>query len=87
MRRQIACVCVVLLLGTASSLTGCATVNCDAEAREAAPPDDSAAFADAKTKCEQRIDDARRKLKKQDEQREDQERRDAFRHRNEGRPK
>jgi len=77
----------LLLLAISASSIGCATVNCDAEARRVASPDDPEAIADATAKCEQRIDDERRKLKKEQDERETQERRDAFRHRNEGRPR
>jgi len=75
----------LLVLVLAKLLVGCATVNCDTEAREAAPAGDDDAIAQAKTKCEKRLSDARRRLKTQEEERLTQERRDDFRHRNEGR--
>jgi hypothetical protein len=68
-----------------SACYGCATVNCEAEAEKTVPEGDANALAAARTRCEKRLDDARRTLKKQQEEREAQERRDAFRNRNDGR--
>lgn len=74
-----------LLLAFASSSIGCATANCDAEARKTVPDGDADAIAAARAKCQKRLDDARRTLKKQEEERDAQDRRDAFRNRNDGR--
>jgi hypothetical protein len=76
--------CWILLTG---SLAGCATLDCEREAKEVAPTDDQEAIADAREKCQDRLGDARRKLKKDQEEREAAERRDAFRNRNDGRPR
>jgi hypothetical protein len=77
-----ACSCLIFLT---SAIASCATVDCEREAKEAAPPNDDVAFTDARAKCEDRLDGARRKLKKDQEEREAAERRDAFRNRNDGR--
>jgi hypothetical protein len=75
----------MLLIATSAPTAGCATVDCDAEAREATAPADPGARADATAECEQRIEDARRNLKQKEDQRAAEERRDAFRHRNDDR--
>jgi hypothetical protein len=71
------------LIVVATFSVGCATVNCDTEAREAAPAGDENAIAKARTQCDKRLSDARRHLKKQEEERRAEERRDEFRHRKE----
>lgn len=81
---QLARACLILLT---ISLFSCATLDCEREAKEAAPPNDDDAIADARAKCEHRLDVARRKLKKDQEEREAAERRDAFRNRNDARPR
>jgi uncharacterized protein len=82
LRRTLLASCVLLV--PASLCTACATVNCDAEAREAAPANDEKAIAEARSKCEKRLNDARRALKEEEEERGEEERRDAFRNRNRG---
>jgi len=81
-RRTIRWTFLVLVLAQFS--VGCATVNCDTEARQAASPGDERAVAQARTRCEKRLSDARRHLKQQEEERQAEERRDEFRHRNRG---
>jgi hypothetical protein len=78
---------VALLVTMASHAFGCATVTCETEARENAPQGDEAALAAAKAKCEKRTADMRRTLQKQQQERDEQERRDAFRNRNDPQPR
>lgn len=77
----------LLLLTVTSHAIGCATISCDSEARETAPKKDERALATDKAKCERRVADMRRSLQKQEEERDEQERRDAFRNRNDAQPR
>ena len=85
--RKLTTLTVALLLALTSSSIGCATASCDAEARKTVPEGDADAIDAARAKREKRLDEARRTLKKQEEERDAQDRRDAFRNRNDGRPR
>jgi hypothetical protein len=74
-----------ILGALAISLNACATVDCDRQAKEAATSGGEQSVADARRECEDRLAEGRRKFKDDEKERDAQERRDEFRHRNEGR--
>ncbi len=76
MKRTLGMAALIAVVGRL--LCGCATASCDTEAREAAASLGPKKAAAVRAKCEQDLAAMRQRVKSQEEQREVEERRNAF---------
>ncbi len=79
LKRYLRCtvLCAALLLFE-TEVSGCATVNCEAEGKHTGSSARSAQADDARAKCEKRLADLRRATKQQEQEGAAADRRDAF---------